>query len=105
MASSRIPYVFKVGFGPEVTGFRLKVKTWAYNLSGFNKYGLMRDDCLMETTDVVEAIKRLPPKLYDERQFRYCGVSSSSGIGFAILASRCLFSALNLFPSCNCCMC
>jgi len=70
MAGSRIPYVFKVGFGPEVTGFRLKVKTWAYNLSGFNKYGLMRDDCLMETTDVVEAIKRLPPKLYDERQFR-----------------------------------
>ena len=37
---------------------------------GFNKLGLMRDDVLMETSDVAEAVKRLPPKLYDERQFR-----------------------------------
>merc|ERR1719295_674744 len=69
MAGSRIPYVFRVGF-PESTGFTLTLKKWAYNLSGFNKLGLMRDDVLMETSDVVEAVKRLPPKLYDERQFR-----------------------------------
>jgi len=68
MAGSRVPYVFRSGF--EATGFKLAVKKWAYNLSGFNKLGLMRDDVLMETSDVAEAVKRLPPKLYDERQFR-----------------------------------
>lgn len=70
MAGSRAQYLFQVGFGPNCTGFRLKVKTMAYNLSGFNKIGLMRDDVLMETSDVVEAVKRLPNQLYDERQFR-----------------------------------
>ena len=30
----------------------------------------MRDDCLHETPDVKEAIQRLPPDLYDARQFR-----------------------------------
>lgn len=64
---------------------------WAYNLSGFNQYGkkylwssvwnvnselltstpgLHRDDCLYETEDVKEAIRRLPRKLYDERNYR-----------------------------------
>ena len=69
MAGSRVPYVFRVGFG-DASGAKLAFKKWYYNLSGFNKYGLMRDDCLMETPDVVEAIKRLPDKIHDERQFR-----------------------------------
>ncbi|XP_017492665.1 PREDICTED: cytochrome b-c1 complex subunit 7 [Rhagoletis zephyria] len=43
---------------------------WAYNLSGFNQYGLHRDDCLYENEDVKEAIRRLPRKLYDERNYR-----------------------------------
>ncbi|XP_018411665.1 PREDICTED: cytochrome b-c1 complex subunit 7 [Nanorana parkeri] len=43
---------------------------WYYNLAGFNKLGLMRDDTLYEDDDVKEAIKRLPPKVYDERVFR-----------------------------------
>nr|KAG5701090.1 hypothetical protein BaRGS_002566 [Batillaria attramentaria] len=30
----------------------------------------MRDDCVYETPDVKEAIKRLPPDIYDSRQFR-----------------------------------
>lgn len=32
--------------------------------------GLHRDDCLYETEDVKEAIRRLPNDLYDERMFR-----------------------------------
>ncbi|KXJ79276.1 hypothetical protein RP20_CCG001649 [Aedes albopictus] len=43
---------------------------WAYNMSGFNQYGLHRDDCLYEDDDVKEAIRRLPEKLKDERNYR-----------------------------------
>ncbi|CRK89471.1 CLUMA_CG003209, isoform A [Clunio marinus] len=43
---------------------------WAYNLSGFNQYGLHRDDLLYEDANVKEAIRRLPQHLYDERTFR-----------------------------------
>ncbi|KAM3967516.1 ubiquinol-cytochrome C reductase complex 14kD subunit [Aphomia sociella] len=46
------------------------LKRWAYNLSGFNKYGLLRDDCLHETDDVKEALRRLPDHVVDERNFR-----------------------------------
>ncbi|XP_072266981.1 cytochrome b-c1 complex subunit 7 [Pyxicephalus adspersus] len=46
------------------------INKWYYNLAGFNKYGLMRDDTLYEDNDVKEAIRRLPAKLYDERVFR-----------------------------------
>ena len=28
------------------------VKKWAFSASGFNQYGLYRDDCLYETDDV-----------------------------------------------------
>ncbi|XP_032664260.1 cytochrome b-c1 complex subunit 7-like [Odontomachus brunneus] len=47
-------------------GFR----KWCYNISGFNKYGLMRDDVRYENPDVQEALKRLPKHLLDERNFR-----------------------------------
>ncbi|KAH8246826.1 hypothetical protein KR032_000852 [Drosophila birchii] len=47
-----------------------KLGRWAYNLSGFNKYGLYRDDCLYENEDVQEAVRRLPQDLYDERNYR-----------------------------------
>ncbi|KAJ6646113.1 Cytochrome b-c1 complex subunit 7 [Pseudolycoriella hygida] len=43
---------------------------WAYNASGFNQLGLQHNDCLHETEDVKEAIRRLPRKLYDERNYR-----------------------------------
>ncbi|CAH1639861.1 unnamed protein product [Spodoptera littoralis] len=46
------------------------MKRWAYNMSGFNKYGLLRDDCLHETEDVTEALRRLPQHVVDERNFR-----------------------------------
>lgn len=32
--------------------------------------GLLHNDCLYETPDVKEALKRLPTKLLDERNFR-----------------------------------
>lgn len=68
MAGSRIPYTFQRGL--PYTGFKLELASLMYRLMGFNKYGLMRDDIRMETSDVKEALERLPPKLYDERQFR-----------------------------------
>ncbi|XP_072007562.1 cytochrome b-c1 complex subunit 7 [Engystomops pustulosus] len=43
---------------------------WYYGLAGFNKLGLMRDDTIYENPDVQEAIRRLPPKVYDDRMFR-----------------------------------
>ncbi|KPI95013.1 PREDICTED: cytochrome b-c1 complex subunit 7-like [Papilio xuthus] len=49
---------------------RSALKKWAYNLSGFNKYGLLRDDCLYENDDVQEALRRLPEHVVDERNFR-----------------------------------
>lgn len=46
------------------------LKKWAYNLSGFNKYGLWRDDLLYEDETVKEALRRLPQDLVDERNYR-----------------------------------
>lgn len=46
------------------------VQKFCYNLSGFNKFGLMRDDLLWEDEDVKEALKRLPENLVDERNYR-----------------------------------
>ncbi|XP_060801520.1 cytochrome b-c1 complex subunit 7-like [Amyelois transitella] len=46
------------------------MKKWAYNLAGFNKYGLVRDDLLYENEDVVEALRRLPDHVLDERNYR-----------------------------------
>ncbi|XP_071858450.1 cytochrome b-c1 complex subunit 7 [Bombus fervidus] len=46
------------------------IQKWAYNSSGFNKYGLYKDDLLWEDEDVLEALRRLPPHLVEERNFR-----------------------------------
>ncbi|XP_050428752.1 cytochrome b-c1 complex subunit 7 [Adelges cooleyi] len=46
------------------------IRRWAYNLSGFNKYGLHHDDILQENEDVKEALRRIPTKKFDERTFR-----------------------------------
>ncbi|CAG0894949.1 unnamed protein product [Darwinula stevensoni] len=46
------------------------LKRFAYNTSGFRKYGLRYDDCLYETAEVKEAISRLPLYLQDERAWR-----------------------------------
>ncbi|XP_076247654.1 cytochrome b-c1 complex subunit 7 [Calliopsis andreniformis] len=46
------------------------LRVWAYNLSGFNQLGLMRDDCLRETPELEEALRRLPAHIRDERNFR-----------------------------------
>ena len=51
-------------------GFVHWVRRWAYNASGFNKLGLLHDDCLYEEDDVKEAIRRLPERVQDERTFR-----------------------------------
>jgi len=41
-----------------------------YNLSGFNKLGLHRDDLLYENDDVKEALKRVPQDIIDVRNYR-----------------------------------
>ncbi|KAF5294101.1 hypothetical protein FQR65_LT10925 [Abscondita terminalis] len=46
------------------------LQKFCYNLSGFNKYGLMRDDLLHEDDDVKEALRRLPENIIDERNYR-----------------------------------
>ncbi|KAL1516925.1 hypothetical protein ABEB36_000756 [Hypothenemus hampei] len=46
------------------------LQKFAYNLSGFNKYGLWRDDVLHEDEDVREALKRVPQHIIDERNYR-----------------------------------
>lgn len=46
------------------------IRKWFFDKAGYNKYGLYRDDCLNETPDVVEAIRRLPQKVKDERVYR-----------------------------------
>ncbi|CDQ77375.1 unnamed protein product [Oncorhynchus mykiss] len=56
---------------PATTG-RLLVsfRKWYYNAAGFNKIGLMRDDTIHEDSDVKEALRRLPEKVYNDRMFR-----------------------------------
>uniref|UniRef100_A0A3Q1GMC5 Cytochrome b-c1 complex subunit 7 n=2 Tax=Acanthochromis polyacanthus TaxID=80966 RepID=A0A3Q1GMC5_9TELE len=46
------------------------VRKWYYNMCGFNKIGLMRDDTIYEDADVKEAIRRLPEGVYNDRVFR-----------------------------------
>lgn len=45
-------------------------KKWAWEYSGFRKYGLYYDDILHETPVVKEAIKRLPEHVRNERYYR-----------------------------------
>ncbi|XP_058458430.1 cytochrome b-c1 complex subunit 7-like [Malaya genurostris] len=61
-----MPYTARVG--PKVAS---ALGRWAYNMAGFNQYGLYRDDCLAEYGDVREAVRRLPEKLKDERNYRF----------------------------------
>jgi ubiquinol-cytochrome c reductase subunit 7 len=46
------------------------LRRWMFNLSGFNQYGLYKNDVMLETPEVEEAIRRLPSHLQDERAFR-----------------------------------
>ena len=39
------------------------VRKYMYNLSGWNQYGLYKDDLMVENEDVQEAIRRLPPTM------------------------------------------
>ncbi|XP_067356965.1 cytochrome b-c1 complex subunit 7 [Channa argus] len=56
---------------PAQTGrLLLGFSKWYYNLCGFNKFGLMRDDTIYEDSEVKEALRRLPEKVYNDRMFR-----------------------------------
>jgi hypothetical protein len=39
------------------------LRRWMFNLSGFNQYGLYKNDVMLETPEVEEAIRRLPSHL------------------------------------------
>ncbi|XP_031710251.1 cytochrome b-c1 complex subunit 7 [Anarrhichthys ocellatus] len=56
---------------PVATGrLLLGARKWYYNMCGFNKLGLFRDDTILEDSDVKEALRRLPEKQYNDRMFR-----------------------------------
>lgn len=48
------------------------VRKWVFKTQKFNRYGLYHDDCLDEVYNHVqqEAVRRLPPDLYDQRVYR-----------------------------------
>ncbi|XP_024599181.1 cytochrome b-c1 complex subunit 7-like [Neophocaena asiaeorientalis asiaeorientalis] len=45
------------------------IHKWYYNVVGFSKLGLMRDDTIYENDDVKEAIRKLPENLYNDSVF------------------------------------
>ncbi|XP_054909644.1 cytochrome b-c1 complex subunit 7 [Poeciliopsis prolifica] len=56
---------------PVATGrLMLGFRKWYYNMCGFNKLGLMRDDTIYEDSDVKEALRRLPENVCNDRMFR-----------------------------------
>ncbi|EFX83282.1 hypothetical protein DAPPUDRAFT_301847 [Daphnia pulex] len=63
-----------------INQLRATLGRFAYNASGFNKYGLMHDDVLFETPDVEEAIRRLPQKVVDDRNYRIMRALQYSGL-------------------------
>lgn len=46
------------------------VLKFCYKMAGFNKYGLWRDDLLWEDDDVIEALRRIPEHVVDDRNYR-----------------------------------
>uniref|UniRef100_A0A096M1N6 Cytochrome b-c1 complex subunit 7 n=1 Tax=Poecilia formosa TaxID=48698 RepID=A0A096M1N6_POEFO len=58
------------GYSTATGRLMLGVRKWYYNLCGFNKLGLMRDDTIYEDSDVKEALRRLPENVYNDRTFR-----------------------------------
>ncbi|KAL1447523.1 hypothetical protein WDU94_000003 [Cyamophila willieti] len=46
------------------------LQKWAWEYSGFRKYGLYYDDLANETPLVLEALRRLPEHIRNERHFR-----------------------------------
>lgn len=53
-------------------GFHFALRKFAYNWSGFNRYGLYCHDLLDEENLIVkEALRRLPTDVLDARTFRY----------------------------------
>ncbi|XP_014250446.1 cytochrome b-c1 complex subunit 7 [Cimex lectularius] len=54
----------------KLPGWRETMRRWAFNLSGYNKYGLLYDDLLRESEDVQKALKRLPDDVLQKRNFR-----------------------------------
>ncbi|XP_043476455.1 cytochrome b-c1 complex subunit 7-like [Leptopilina heterotoma] len=48
-------------------------KKWAFNLTRYNQLGLLHDDLYNQFNPaVVEALRRLPQDIKDERNFRIC---------------------------------
>lgn len=52
--------------------WKKKLGKYAFNLSGYNKYGLYTDDVIDDEIPAVrEALRRLPKDVKDARNFRY----------------------------------
>ncbi|XP_022710440.1 cytochrome b-c1 complex subunit 7-like [Varroa jacobsoni] len=50
--------------------FKSAYAKYLFNLRGYNRLGLFRDDCVRETPITKEAIRRLPKQIQDERTYR-----------------------------------
>nr|ACO10584.1 Cytochrome b-c1 complex subunit 7 [Caligus rogercresseyi] len=72
MMNSTLKLVSSSAFKQSVRGLKVpdSVRRWAFTISGFNQYGLYRNDLCQETPEVLEAIRRMPMELQDERAFR-----------------------------------
>ncbi|XP_050692728.1 cytochrome b-c1 complex subunit 7-like [Eriocheir sinensis] len=46
------------------------VKRYVFRASGFNQVGLYHDDCLFESAEVKEALRRVPAPILNDRTFR-----------------------------------
>ncbi|KAF3426041.1 hypothetical protein E2986_02102 [Frieseomelitta varia] len=47
------------------------LRKWIFTAAEWNQYGLYKDDLIAEDNDdVIEALRRLPPHLIEERNFR-----------------------------------
>lgn len=57
----------------------MRISVIPVNLKPHSYIGLMHDDVLYETPDVEEAIRRLPAKVVDERNFRLIRALQLSG--------------------------
>merc|ERR1711944_17404 len=50
--------------------WRYNLAKWQWDLSGYGKLGLYEDDTMRDSPVLKEALKRLDPDMFDERQFR-----------------------------------
>ena len=57
----------------------VKVAKWYRKSMGYHKYGLRKEDILIENADITEALSRLPKQERLDREFRFKRAFDASG--------------------------